>query len=83
MYQNFFIRSSVDGHLGCFEVLAIVNSAAMNNRIYVSFSILVFSETCVVSAWSRASVTLRWELGGEGATYGPNVSKTFTVLLEI
>ena len=26
--QNFFIHSSVDEHLGCFHVLAIVNSAA-------------------------------------------------------
>ena len=43
MYHNFFIHSSVDGNLGCFHVLAIVNSAAVNNGIHVSFSILVSS----------------------------------------
>ena len=37
------ISLSVDGHLGCFHVLAIVNSAAVNNGIHVSFSILVSS----------------------------------------
>ena len=37
----FFIHSSVDEYLGCFHVLAIVNSAVMNNGIHVSFSILV------------------------------------------
>ena len=43
MYHNIFIHSSVEGHLGCFHVLAIANSAEMNNGIHVSFSILVSS----------------------------------------
>ena len=43
MYNSFFIHSSVNRHLGCFHVLAFVNSASMNNRIHVSFSTLVSS----------------------------------------
>ena len=41
MYHNFFSHSTVDGHLGCFSVLAIVNSAAVNTGEHVSFSVLV------------------------------------------
>ena len=37
------IHSSVSGHLGCLHVLAIVSSAAMNDGIHMSLSILVSS----------------------------------------
>ena len=39
----FFIRFFVDGHLGCFCVLAIVTSAVVNIGVHVSFWITVFS----------------------------------------
>ena len=43
IYHSFFIQSSVDGHLGCFHVLAIINSASVNTEIHVSFSVLISS----------------------------------------
>ena len=41
MYHCFLVHSSADGHLGCFHVLAMTNSAAMNIGVHVSLSDLV------------------------------------------
>ena len=49
MYHCFLIYSSADGHLGCFHVLAIINSAVMNTEVHVSLSILI-SSVCMPSS---------------------------------
>ena len=49
MYHSFLIYLSTDGHLGCFHVLAFVNSAVVNIGVHVSLSILV-SSVCMPSS---------------------------------
>ena len=63
MYHSFLIHLYADGHLGCFHVLAIINSAVMNIGVHVSLSSLV-SSVCMPSS-------------GIAGSYGSSVSSFF------
>ena len=71
MCHNFFIHSSTDGYLGCFHVLAIVNSAPMNNGIHVSFSFF-FPFFFFLHVSFPILVSSGWEMprSGSAGSYG-------------
>ena len=69
MYHSFLIHSSADGHLGCFHVLAMINSAAMNIGVDMSLSDLV-SLVCMPRS-------------GIAGSYGSSISSFLRNLLAI
>ena len=63
MYHSFLSHSSAAGHLGCFYVLALINSAVMNIGVHVSLSDLV-SSVCMLRS-------------GIAGSYGSSISSFF------
>jgi hypothetical protein len=58
MYHIFCIHSSVEGHLGCFQLLAIINKAAMNivenvSLLYIGTSFAYMPRSCIAGSSSR------------------------------
>ena len=53
MCYIFFIHSSLDGHLGCFRVLTIVNSAVMNTGVLDGCLLIRGRNQLVGKAWTE------------------------------
>jgi len=62
MYHIFCIHSSVEGHLGSFQLLAIINKAPMNIVEHVSYTIAVDRDVNSVEVNSK---TILAELGNQ------------------
>jgi hypothetical protein len=63
IYHIFCIRSSVEGLLGCFQVLAFTNKAAMNKVEQISLwyggtSFGYIPWSCLASSWDRTILNL-------------------------
>ena len=65
MHYIFFTHLPISGHLGCFQVLTIINSVAMNIEVHVCFRIKVLSRymhrsgisgsySCIFSCWGNS-----------------------------
>ena len=59
-----FIHSSTDGHLGCFQTLAVMNTAAMNTGEHLSFELWFSLDICPSAGLLSLMVALVFVFNG-------------------
>ena len=70
-YHSFLILSSADGHIGCFHILAIINSATMNIWVHVSLSFSFFLKHVSFSSSFLGVYVQQWDCC---VSYGSSIS---------
>ena len=63
VYTPYHLFSSIDGHVGCFHVLATVNSAAMNTSVHVSESFYFYCDigAPILACMKKCQSTIDWK----------------------
>ena len=90
IYVPHLLYSSVNGHLGCFHVLAIVNSSAMNFRVHGSFRMVILPKLflippallCILKLYMAALAFLEITVVGFCMCESNLKRKSFIILLK-